>query len=90
MLKVYYDKYLLKIQYTHVQCSLIKQQTETLNAITFQKLNDILNLRGLETNFQNFKTLEDLETKGFHLFKVQSFKPTSVQVKAFQPSAPEV
>jgi hypothetical protein len=49
MLKVYYDKYLLKIQYIHVQCSLIKQQTETMNVITFQKLNDILNLRGLET-----------------------------------------
>lgn len=63
MLKVYYDKYLLKIQYTHVQCSLIKQQTKTMNVITFQKLNDILNLRGLETIFQNFKTFEDLKKK---------------------------
>jgi hypothetical protein len=46
-----------------------------MNVITFQKLNDILNLRGLETIFQISKTFKDLKTKGSHLFKVQLFKP---------------
>jgi hypothetical protein len=79
MLKVYYDKYLLKIQCTHVQCSLIKQQTETTNVITFQKLNDIWTWEDWKLNL---KTFGDLKAKGSHLFKVQSFKLTSVQVKA--------
>jgi hypothetical protein len=38
-----------------------------MNVITFQKLNDILNLRELETIFQISKTFEDLKKRGFSL-----------------------